>query len=55
MSELRYDEFGTKLVNNAADIVFDCPDCNGTRIGRSAQARSLGKEYTCPKCQFVGP
>ena len=55
MSELRYDEFGTKLVNDAADIEFDCPSCGNAKIGRSSQARSLGKEYTCPKCHFVGP
>ncbi|MEC8339503.1 MAG: zinc finger domain-containing protein [Nanoarchaeota archaeon] len=55
MSQNRYDEFGTKLVNDAADIEFDCPSCGKTKIGRSAQARSLGKEYTCPSCGFVGP
>ncbi len=55
MSQNRYDEFGTKLVNDAADIEFDCPSCGKTKIGRSSQAKSLGKEYTCPSCGFEGP
>lgn len=55
MTELRYDDNGVKLVNDPADITFDCPKCDDAKIGRSKQARALGKEYTCPKCGFIGP
>jgi predicted RNA-binding Zn-ribbon protein involved in translation (DUF1610 family) len=53
--EVRYDQFGTKLVNDSANIVFDCPKCGKSKIARSRKARELAKEYTCPSCGFVGP
>ena len=55
MAEIRYDQDNTKFVNDPADVIFDCPNCGEVEIGRSAKARILGKEYTCPKCGFVGP
>jgi hypothetical protein len=50
-----YDQYGDKLVNDSAHVVFKCPNCGESEIGRSRKARELGKEYTCPKCGFVGP
>ena len=55
MAEARYDEYGTKLVNESGDITFMCPNCNDAEISRSKKARELSKSYTCPKCGFVGP
>jgi len=55
MAEAKYDEYGIKLINEPGDITFKCPNCNETEISRSKKARELGKEYTCPKCGFIGP
>lgn len=55
MTEVKYDEYGTKLVNEPADIRFSCPNCGEAEISRSRKARELSKSYTCPKCGFVGP
>ena len=55
MSEVKYDEYGTKLVNEPADITFSCPNCNNAEISRCKKARALARSYTCPKCGFVGP
>lgn len=55
MVEVKYDEYGTKLVNELGDITFKCPACGDSEISRSKKARELSKEYTCSKCGFVGP
>lgn len=55
MVEQRYDEYGAKLVNDSANIKFQCPKCGDAEILRSRKARELSKSYTCPKCGFVGP
>lgn len=55
MSETKFDEYGTKLVNDPANITFVCPSCRDAEISRSRKARELSKSYTCPKCGFVGP
>ena len=55
MTEAKFDDFGVKLVNESADITFKCPACSDADISRSRKARELSKEYTCPKCGFVGP
>ena len=55
MPEVRYDEYGTKLVNEPADVVFNCPKCGEAEISRSKKARALSRPYTCPKCGFEGP
>ena len=56
MSEvIKFDEYGNKLVNEAGDITFMCPACGEAEISRTKRARAMGKEYTCPKCGFVGP
>ncbi len=52
---INYDEYGDKLVNDSANIKFKCPNCGESEISRSRKARSLAKEYKCPKCGFVGP
>jgi predicted RNA-binding Zn-ribbon protein involved in translation (DUF1610 family) len=51
----KYDNYGTKLVNDSANVSFDCPNCGETEINRSRKARELGKEYTCSKCNFTAP
>jgi predicted RNA-binding Zn-ribbon protein involved in translation (DUF1610 family) len=51
----KYDEYGNKLVNDSADISFKCPKCSESIISRTKKARTLAKEYNCPKCGFVGP
>lgn len=55
MTEAKYDEYGSKLVNESGSATFKCPACSGTEISRSKKARELVKEYTCPKCGFIGP
>lgn len=55
MVEAKFDEYGNKLANDPADVVFMCPKCSEAEIARSKKARSLGKPYTCPSCGFVGP
>ena len=55
MAETKYDEYGNKIVNEPASITFKCPKCGESEISRSKNARELSKEYTCPKCGFVGP
>lgn len=55
MTEAKYDDYGTKLVNEPANITFKCPSCLEVEISRSRKARELSKEYKCPKCGFVGP
>lgn len=53
--EENFDEYGNKIVNDCGSIVFDCPKCGNSKIVRSRKARELSKEYTCSKCDFVGP
>lgn len=55
MTEAKFDEYGDKLVNEAGSVTFMCPKCSGAEISRSRRARDLSKEYTCPKCGFIGP
>lgn len=55
MVEAKFDEYGNKIVNEAGGISFKCPKCGEADISRSRKARELSKEYTCPKCGFVGP
>lgn len=55
MVEAKFDEYGNKIINEPASITFKCPKCGGAEISRSRKARELSKEYTCPKCGFVGP
>ena len=55
MVEAKYDELGNKLVNQAGDITFKCPNCGDVEISRTRRARQLSKEYTCTKCGFIGP
>lgn len=55
MADVKYDEYGNKIVNESGSVTFKCPNCGEAEISRSKQARSLGKEYVCPKCGFVGP
>lgn len=55
MVEAKFDEYGNKMVNDAANITFKCPKCSEVDISRSKNARELSKEYTCPKCGFIGP
>lgn len=55
MTQAKFDEYGSKLVNEAGSVTFKCPKCNGTEISRSKKARELVKEYTCTKCGFIGP
>lgn len=55
MVTVKFDEFGNKMVNEAGNITFKCPNCGEVEISRSRKARELSKEYTCPKCEFVGP
>jgi len=55
MNETKFDEYGNKLVNEPGNITFKCPSCFGVEISRTKRARAMGKEYTCPKCGFVGP
>jgi hypothetical protein len=56
MSEkIIYDEYGIKIVNDPSRVIFKCPKCGDADIARSGKARNLSKEYTCPKCGFVGP
>jgi len=55
MVEVKYDEFGTKMINDSANITFKCPNCGDIEISRSRNGRDQSKEYNCPKCHFVGP
>jgi len=55
MADIKLDQFGNKMVNDSANITFKCPSCSDAEISRSRQGRDQSKEYTCPKCQFVGP
>lgn len=55
MVEAKFDEYGNKIVNERGSVSFKCPKCNDSEISRSRKARELSKEYTCPKCGFVGP
>lgn len=55
MVDAKYDDFGAKLVNEAGDITFKCPSCGEAEISRTKKSRELSREYTCPKCGFVGP
>lgn len=34
---------------------FKCPACGNEKIIRCRSCRTLGVEYTCDKCGFVGP
>ena len=51
----KYSQYGVKIINESGDITFNCPNCGDAEISRSKKERELGKEYTCPKCGFVGP
>ena len=55
MVESKFDEYGNKIINEEGSITFMCPNCGEAEISRSRKARELSKEYTCPKCGFVGP
>ncbi len=55
MADIKYDEYGNKLVNDFGSVTFKCPKCGEVEISRSRKARELVKEYTCPKCGFIGP
>ncbi len=55
MVNVNYDEYGNKIVNEVGSITFDCPSCGEVKISRTKRARSVSKEYICPKCGFVGP
>jgi len=55
MVEAKFDEMGNKLVNEPGSVTFKCPKCGEVEISRSKKARVLAKEYTCPKCGFIGP
>ncbi len=55
MVDVKFDEYGNKIINESASITFKCPKCFDTEISRSKNARELSKEYTCPKCGFIGP
>ncbi len=55
MADAKFDEYGTKIINQAGGITFKCPACSDSEISRSRKARELAKEYTCPKCGFIGP
>lgn len=55
MVEANYDEYNNKLVNDSADITFECPNCGKGKISRVRKARELAREYKCPECGFVGP
>jgi predicted RNA-binding Zn-ribbon protein involved in translation (DUF1610 family) len=34
---------------------FICPICGKSEIGRCANCREKGVEYSCPTCNFKGP
>lgn len=55
MVEVKYDQYGNKIINEAGNVIFKCPNCADADIARSRKARELAKEYSCPKCGFVGP
>lgn len=55
MVQANYDEYNNKLVNDSADITFECPNCGKGKISRVRKARELAREYKCPECGFVGP
>ena len=55
MVDVKYDEHGNKIVNEVGSITFKCPACGDAEISRTKRARSVSKEYNCPKCGFVGP
>lgn len=55
MANVKFDEYGDKMINEAGSVSFKCPACGEVEISRSKKARVLSKEYVCPKCGFIGP
>jgi Zn-ribbon RNA-binding protein len=55
MADVKFDEYGDKIINEVGAVTFKCPACSEVEISRSKKARELSKEYVCPKCGFVGP
>jgi len=55
MVDVKYDEYGNKVINEVGSTTFKCPSCGKSEISRTRKARELSKEYTCDKCGFIGP
>ena len=55
MADVKYDEYGSKIINEEGAVSFKCPKCGDNDIVRSRKARELAKSYTCSKCGFTGP
>ncbi|MDG6220463.1 MAG: zinc finger domain-containing protein [Candidatus Thermoplasmatota archaeon] len=42
-------------IQERGDVVFSCPKCGGSEVGRCKQCRDQGVAYLCPECGFRGP
>lgn len=43
------------ITNDTGSVEFNCPNCGEHKIIRCKQCRKIVAQYTCPKCNFVGP
>jgi predicted RNA-binding Zn-ribbon protein involved in translation (DUF1610 family) len=43
------------IANDVGAVSFACPKCGYEYIIRSSAERKNVTQYTCPRCNFVGP
>ncbi len=43
------------IMPNDKCVKFDCPSCGGSLIWRCQSCRNAARNYTCGKCDFMGP